>query len=76
MPEPTAMLTWENDVEATALRNQGWTISAIARHLGHDRKTIQDYPDGKRVYVGSRRRAQGSLTDCHYLEDIFESNKV
>jgi transposase len=47
--EPTAMLTWENDVEATALRRQGWTISAIARHLGHDRKTIRDYLEGKRV---------------------------
>ncbi len=43
------MLTWENDVEATALRSQGWTISAIARHLGHDRKTIRDYLNGKRV---------------------------
>jgi transposase len=47
--EPTAMLTWENDVEASALRSQGWTISAIARHLGHDRKTIRDYLDGKRT---------------------------
>ena len=33
------MLTWENSVEAAALKKQGWTISAIARHLGHDRKT-------------------------------------
>jgi transposase len=51
------MLTWENDVEATALRGQGWTISAIARHLGHDRKTIRDYLEGKRtpgVRAGSR----------------------
>ena len=43
------MLTWENNVEATALRRQGWTISAIARHLGHDRKTIRDYLDDKRA---------------------------
>ena len=43
------MLTWENDVEASALRRQGWTISAIARHLGHDRKTIRAYLDGKRT---------------------------
>ncbi len=43
------MLTWENDVEAAALRGQGWTISAIARHLGHDRKTIRAYLDGKRT---------------------------
>src|SRR5579862_5967337 len=42
------MLTWENSVEASALRRQGWSISAIARHLGHDRKTIRDYLDGKR----------------------------
>src|SRR6266511_1420036 len=31
------MLTWEEDVEAAALRAQGWTIAAIARHLGRDR---------------------------------------
>ncbi|MGH3433419.1 MAG: Mu transposase domain-containing protein, partial [Thermocrispum sp.] len=31
------------------LRKQGWTISAIARHLGHDRKTIRDYLEGKRI---------------------------
>lgn len=37
------MLTWEDDVEAHALRKQGRTISAIARHLGHDRKTIRGY---------------------------------
>ncbi|WP_327303557.1 helix-turn-helix domain-containing protein [Streptomyces sp. NBC_01298] len=35
------MLTWEEDVDAHALRRQGWSISAIARHLGHDRKTIR-----------------------------------
>ncbi len=28
------MLTREKDVNAHALRKQGWTISAIARHLG------------------------------------------
>ena len=43
------MLTWENDVEAAALRGRGWTISAIARHLGHDRKTIRDYLSGRRT---------------------------
>ena len=30
------MLAWELVVEAEALRKQGWTISAIARHLGGD----------------------------------------
>jgi transposase len=35
------MLSWEDDVEAHALRRRGWSISAIARHLGHDRKTVR-----------------------------------
>ena len=43
------MLTQEDDVDAHALRKRGWTISAIARHLGHDRKTIRDYLNGERV---------------------------
>jgi transposase len=41
--------SWEADVEAHALREQGWTISAIARHLGHDRKTVRAYLEGRRV---------------------------
>ncbi len=48
------MLTWEEDMEPTALRNRGWTISAIARHLDRDRKTVRDYLTGKRE-VGKRR---------------------
>ena len=42
------MLTQEDDVDAHALRKRGWTISAIARHLGHDRKTIRAYLNGER----------------------------
>ncbi len=30
-------------MEAHALRKQGWTISAIARHLGRNRRTIRNY---------------------------------
>ena len=37
------MITREDDVDAHALHRRGWTISAIARHLGHDRKTIRAY---------------------------------
>lgn len=55
------MLTWEEDVEAHALRKQGWKISAIARHLGRDRKTVRDYLNGKRV-PGERART---------LPDVF-----
>lgn len=50
------MLTWEEDVEAAALREQGWSIAAIARHLGRDPKTIRAYLAGERV-PGQRRRS-------------------
>jgi transposase len=50
------MLTWEEDVEAAALRAQGWSIAAIARHLGRDPKTIRAYLDGQRT-PGQRRRS-------------------
>ena len=34
--------------QAIALADQGWNVSAIARHLGHDRKTIRIYLNGRR----------------------------
>src|SRR6266545_309508 len=51
------MLTWEEDVEAAALRAQGWTIAAIARHLGRDPKTIRAYLNGDRA-PGQRRSSR------------------
>jgi transposase len=48
------MLTQGEDVEVHALRERGWSISAIARHLGHDRKTIKGYLSGARQ-PGRRR---------------------
>ena len=42
------MITREEDIDAHALHRQGWTISAIARHLGRDRKTIRVYLRGDR----------------------------
>ena len=55
------MLTQENDVDVHALRRQGWTVSAIARHLGHDRKTIRAYLSGDRV--AGRRAPAASASD-------------
>ena len=49
------MLSREEDVEAGALRAQGWSISAIARHLGRDRGTVRSYLNGERT-PGVRRR--------------------
>lgn len=42
------MLSSEEDVEITSLRKRGWSISAIARHVGHDRKTVRAYLSGER----------------------------
>jgi transposase len=53
------MLTREDDIDVHALRRQGWTISAIARHLGRDRKTISAYLAGRQAGV----RAPRSLLD-------------
>jgi transposase len=37
------MLTEEDDVEIHALARRGWSVSAIARHTGRDRKTVRKY---------------------------------
>ncbi|MGO0575546.1 IS21/IS408/IS1162 family transposase [Ornithinimicrobium panacihumi] len=50
------MLSREEDIEVHALARQGWTISAIARHLGRDRKTIRAYLRGDRA-AGVRKPA-------------------
>jgi transposase len=50
------MFTGIEDMQATALRNRGWSISAIARHLGRDRKTVRAHLNGERV-AGVRLRS-------------------
>lgn len=51
------MLPQEEFVEIHALRKRGWSISAIARHLGRDRKTVRAHLRGARRV--SRRRRSG-----------------
>ena len=48
------MLSVDEDVEAHALRRRGWTVAAIARHLGRDPRTVKAYLEGERV-AGVRR---------------------
>jgi len=55
--EPQEMLAREEGVEAHALRAQGWSISAIARHFGRDRKTVRAHLSGERT-PGMRRRPE------------------
>jgi transposase len=49
------MLSWETNVEVHALRKQGWSIAAIARHVGATRVTVRRYLRGERV-PGQRAR--------------------
>ncbi len=49
------MLTVEEATAAHTLNARGWTISAIARHLRRDRKTIRRYLTGEQS-AGPRRR--------------------
>lgn len=52
------MLTPEEDMEIAALKKRGWSISAIARHTGRDRKTVRAHLNGERD-AGVRRRPDG-----------------
>lgn len=49
------MLSGDEDLEIDALKQRGWSISAIARHVGRDRKTVRGYLNGERE-VGVRKR--------------------
>jgi predicted transcriptional regulator len=53
------MLSREDVVEVVALRRRGWSISAIARHTGRDRKTVRAWLRGERQR--ERRRAPSPL---------------
>ncbi len=52
------MVTQEEDMEIAALRGRGWSVSAIARHTGRDRKTVKAYLAGQ---AKRRRRAPSVL---------------
>jgi hypothetical protein len=55
------MLTWGEAVEVHALRERGWSIAAIARHLDRNPKTIRAYVNGEREPGRRRRRAPDPL---------------
>ncbi len=48
------MITQGEGVEIHVLKKQGWSISAIARHVGVDRKTVRAHLAGVRE-AGVRR---------------------
>lgn len=66
------MLTQEDEVEIHALRNRGWTIAAIARHTGRDRKTIRRHLAG---FEPKRGNAPSSLEPWRdYVEARFKDD--
>jgi hypothetical protein len=56
------MLTPEEDMEIASLKKRGWSISAISRHTGHDRKTVRGYLSGERE-PGVRARVEPDVFD-------------
>jgi transposase len=58
---PWGMLTQEDDVEIHALAARGWSVSAISRHTGRDRKTIRKYLAGNGA--GQRRERAPSCLE-------------
>ena len=53
------MITYGEEMEAKALKKQGWSVAAIARHLNRDRKTIRAYlNDGREP--GKRKKPQNN----------------
>ena len=61
-------------MEIHALHKQGWSISAIARHLGLDRKTVRAYLAGERE-VGVRRRSS-AVDPFDGIEDYVRQRLV
>ncbi|HUY61383.1 MAG TPA: hypothetical protein VMW49_05855 [Candidatus Dormibacteraeota bacterium] len=69
------MITRGEDVEASALQQRGWTIAAIARHLGRDRKTVRAHLRGDRAAGVRQRSGAGQLAPfVAYLQARFADN--
>jgi transposase len=67
------MLTQEDDVEIAALAGRGWSLSAISRHTGRDRKTVRKYLQAPGV---ARERAPSCLEPYRsYIAARFEDDR-
>jgi transposase len=67
------MLTEEDDVEICALAARGWSVSAISRHSGRDRKTIRKHlaaPRASRVPEPSCLEPFRSYVAARFEDDL------
>jgi transposase len=62
------MLTREEDVEIHALHQRGWSISAIARHTGRNRRTIRNYING--VTTPGVRKSAGEDSFAPFVDYV------
>jgi transposase len=70
--DPWGMLTEEDDVEIHALAARGWSVSAISRHTGRDRKTVRKYLAAPRGALLGREPAPSCLEPFRaYVEARF-----
>ena len=56
------MLAQEENVEVEALRRRGWSMWAIARHVGRDRKTVRAHLSGEQI-PGQRTASESDPFD-------------
>jgi transposase len=69
------MFSVGEDVEADALFKRGWTVSAIARHLERDRKTVRSYLSGERAPGVRRPGMPDALADYRgYVAARFDDD--
>jgi transposase len=69
------VLTEENDVEIHALAARGWSVSAISRHTGRDRKTVRRYLAAPRGTLLGRDPAPSCLEPFRaYSEARFDDD--
>ena len=61
--------------QAIALAGQGWNVSAIARHVGHDRKTIRIYLNGHRAPGQPRPHAHSFAPFAAYIRQRAQDDR-
>src|ERR1039458_1163364 len=68
------MIPEQDARQAITLAGQDWNVSQIARHLGHDRKTVRIYLNGHRAPGQPRPHAGSFAPFAAYLQEMEASH--